>query len=363
MSDQNPILSEPLPRLYEKWLREGAYGDIPRESKADCANCPLCRGTESLDTYRPDTKCCTYFPDLPNFLVGAILVDPDTHPQVLHSISDRIDDQSCASPLGITRPPLYALTYDAVKDRCFGRVPSFLCPYYVSEEGGLCGIWQHRNSSCATWFCKHVAGSRGQRFWRELEVLLKRIEDTLSLWACSELGLSDTCIKQLTKLRALSPSERVARELLNVGMDSNDVLWEKWDSERCEFYIAANKTVSELPWSAVLRVGGPDLERLARTAADALNSLKRRTPLADARLGTFTVGSKSVRGFMLVTHSRTDAVAITSEQLSILCNGPPHDLLNYLKGHGFGDALVGELFNHGILISDDEPQICEPFNR
>ena len=27
--------------------------------------------------FHRDTKCCTYLPDLPNFLVGRILEDPD----------------------------------------------------------------------------------------------------------------------------------------------------------------------------------------------------------------------------------------------------------------------------------------------
>lgn len=354
MSRQNPTSAEPLPFLYEKWLREAAFEVIPRESRADCPNCPLCReGSGSLDTFSPDTKCCTYFPDLPNFLVGAILVDPDTHHQVRDSISDRIEDHSSASPLGISRPPLYALTYEAVKDRCFGKAPSLLCPYYVKDNGGLCGIWQHRNSACATWFCKHVAGTWGRAFWRDLEVLLRTIESRLSLWVCSALGLSDDCIKRLGSLQSLSPSERVARELLNIGVNSN-LLWEKWESDKREFYVASYNTVCKLPWSQVLSVGGADLERLAHTVSDTLHRLTRHTTEVDARIGTFTVGSRSDNGFMLVTYSRTDAVTLTGQQLSILSNAPRHDLVSYLRSHGFSESTLGELYNHGILLSKNE---------
>src|SRR5687767_8577752 len=65
---------EPMPRLFEKWLSQAFKSPIPRESKAHCADCPMC-GAEAAERFNPSTKCCTYVPDLPNFLVGAILSD------------------------------------------------------------------------------------------------------------------------------------------------------------------------------------------------------------------------------------------------------------------------------------------------
>src|SRR4051812_31514765 len=50
-----------------------------RESRATCSDCAMCSKGGSpapgVLSFRPDTKCCTYEPTLPNFLVGAILAD------------------------------------------------------------------------------------------------------------------------------------------------------------------------------------------------------------------------------------------------------------------------------------------------
>src|SRR6218665_3697133 len=78
-----PMLDS-LPLLYRDLLPEFFQKGVPVETKATCDACAMCpssaAGTvESVDgvsrLFRPDTKCCTYYPRLPNFLVGALLSD------------------------------------------------------------------------------------------------------------------------------------------------------------------------------------------------------------------------------------------------------------------------------------------------
>jgi hypothetical protein len=59
-------------------------GIIPRESRASCDNCAMCAvggaGQQSAPRayfFDPLVKCCSFVPDLPNFLVGGILSDAD----------------------------------------------------------------------------------------------------------------------------------------------------------------------------------------------------------------------------------------------------------------------------------------------
>ena len=72
---------EQLPDLYQRWVEALLPEGIPREGQATCFNCTMCHKgdaapDEGVGFFNPVTKCCTYFPDVPNFLVGrAIAVD------------------------------------------------------------------------------------------------------------------------------------------------------------------------------------------------------------------------------------------------------------------------------------------------
>jgi len=72
-----------LPVLYADLFPDFFRKEVPAETKATCAWCAMCPSSasgavESVDgvsrLFRPDTKCCTYYPKLPNYLVGAILL-------------------------------------------------------------------------------------------------------------------------------------------------------------------------------------------------------------------------------------------------------------------------------------------------
>jgi hypothetical protein len=72
--------SEPLPGLYAQWITELLGGVIPRESRATRDSCAMCarEGQESeSESYFFDSavKCCSFVPDVHNFLVGRILSD------------------------------------------------------------------------------------------------------------------------------------------------------------------------------------------------------------------------------------------------------------------------------------------------
>ncbi|HYL82493.1 MAG TPA: hypothetical protein VEU07_16870, partial [Candidatus Acidoferrum sp.] len=69
----------PLPPLYGRWMDDLLPGPIPRETAATCDDCAMWPGPgdqpRSDFFFLPETKCCTYIPTLPNYLVGRILED------------------------------------------------------------------------------------------------------------------------------------------------------------------------------------------------------------------------------------------------------------------------------------------------
>jgi len=50
---------------------------------------------------------------------------------------------------------------------------------------------------CATWFCKHVRGATGQRFWRSLEQLLSIAERELSRYCLLQIGVEAEMLARL----------------------------------------------------------------------------------------------------------------------------------------------------------------------
>src|SRR5437762_124874 len=101
------------------------------------------------------------------------------------------------TPLGLGRPPVHLLLYGHGAPRGFGRAKTLRCPHYRADAGGACGIWRHRNAVCATWFCKHVRGGTGQRFWRSLEQLLSIAERELSRYCLLQVDVEAEMLARL----------------------------------------------------------------------------------------------------------------------------------------------------------------------
>ncbi len=69
-----------LPPLYAGWIDDLLGGPLPHESEATCEDCamrPSGPAAAGALVFAAETKCCTYVPEVPNFLVGRILDDPD----------------------------------------------------------------------------------------------------------------------------------------------------------------------------------------------------------------------------------------------------------------------------------------------
>lgn len=159
--------------MHDAWIAALDPAGLPQERRADCADCTMCRpDAEPGIRFRPDVKCCGFLPTLPNFLVGAILEDPQTSPA---SVRARIAAGQ-AGPLGLGVSVEYAEQY-AAADLAFGTDTALVCPHF---DGGRCAIWRHRNAVCRTWWCRFEDGRRGGAFWGALPRLLGFIEALLA---------------------------------------------------------------------------------------------------------------------------------------------------------------------------------------
>lgn len=362
--------SEPLPPLYARWLADLLGGAIPRESQANCSNCVMCSSGTAQPSdrtyfFNPEIKCCTYIPDLPNFLVGRILSDEDPAAQFGRStVEKRIAEGIGVTPLGLAQPPVFSLLYNN-SSQFFGQARNLRCPHYSTEDGGGCGIWRNRYSTCATWFCKHVRGQVGYAFWRDcLHPLLQQLEHALTRWCVLELPFKEETLRQLV---ASSHWRHEAEAVTGKAIDGKSdakahaQIWGEWRSHERELFVRCAELVNALSWSDVLAIGGPEVRAYARLTQSAYSKL-----LSDQVPRHLTVGPMQLvqiqNGLSRIsTYSDFDAVDLPQSVMELLpyFDGRPTDqVLTAIaneRGVTLESALVRKMVDFKLLVEPEKP--------
>lgn len=112
-------------------MRELLGASLPGEPRSTCERCAMAEGPppDPGPHFLADVKCCTFVPNLPNFIVGRILRDPES-PRGHASVRARIADGGGVTPLGLhIRPELAAAHAEARQNGEFGRRRDLLCPH------------------------------------------------------------------------------------------------------------------------------------------------------------------------------------------------------------------------------------------
>ena len=318
--------SNTLPPLYAAWMDSFLTGPIPNETASTCNNCamlpPVDATSDANGTYfNPKTKCCTYLPNLPNFLVGRILCDDEfTSGAGRQSIEERMRAGVAVTPLGLGDTAPQALIYSAGAAAGFGRSESLLCPHYVADGGGQCGVWRNRNSVCVTWFCKHLRGATGKAFWVALQQMLATTERELAAWCVSELDVGDQTLGALFPPLKASGKAALTADALDgkISKDQYLQLWGAWAGREAEFYRECARLVNALSWADVQRLCGPTLRiqaRMAKVAHESLLSTKVPSRLKLNTLKIIKIQTKSIR---LDTYSNLDPLDVPKALLKAL---------------------------------------------
>jgi hypothetical protein len=343
---------ELLPELYAGWIDALLGGLIPRERRATCNACAMCRpdgGPARSDEryFDPTAKCCTYTPGLPNFLVGQILADGDpAMAEGRASVKCRIEARLAVTPLELGLPPGYARLYDNASE-AFGRSRALRCPHYVEAEG-RCGIWRHREAVCATWFCKHVRGEVGYAFWRDaLLRLLSAVEEALAKWCVLELDIGADALARLSRAPAWTrrPEPLTAAALdLEADEAAHGRIWGNWRGREDEFYRLCGERVRSLDWDEVLALAGPEgraLALLTRRAYERLTSDTLAEALVTGEMQISGMGPETTR---VVTYSENDPLDIPNLVLALL---PTFD------GRPTAEAVAAIAERTGITLGAD----------
>jgi hypothetical protein len=229
--------------VYASLLPDFFHRPFPLEDLATCYHCimipdnkenidPEVRGTmHEYCIFHPDVKCCTYQPDLPNFLVGAILSSKSSAlSEGQKRIREKILQGEGITPQSILATKSSSLEYNQLIDYNSDHGSDIGCPYFNKVKNN-CTIWLFRQANCSAFFCKSVEGFAGQIFWEAMNFYLSSVEKQLSDYVLQWLK---------------DPSTGT----------------EMWKQNKAEFYIKSYTIVKSLDRSSFEEICGTSLDAL-----------------------------------------------------------------------------------------------------
>lgn len=315
---------------------------LPAEIHAtchDCAMAPPNSGACGCDVvFRPELKCCTFMPDIPNFLAGAVLADESPEAAEGRALFDRnAEARAFVTPLGAFPPEHYSVLYKFNAGNFFGRSESLKCPYFIME-GGLCGIWRHRNGRCSTWFCRHERGAVGKNLWLRVDKLLSAVESSLAKWCLLQLDIGpDAMAAWIPPSGDPVPGTRGA--------------WGEWAGKERELFRACWRLVEPLNWKQVMQITGPEIHVLARLAAEAFRQRQIHQIPARLRCGHINVEPMDGGISRVWAYSLMDSLDLNSTLVSCL---------SMFNGNPTGETLMRLELEHGIRLEPDLLQkLCD----
>ena len=356
-------LRDKLAPIYQPFVNE--LFDRPNvvEERATCDNCAMCdhgQGVNiAIDFFHRDAKCCTYYPTLPNFLIGGVFADPspdleEGRRRLRKIIAARIG----VTPQWIAPPRKYSPISLAARSAAFGRSTVLRCPFY-QVEGGLCTVWRYRENVCSTYYCKYTGGKPGWDFWQSLKGYLGHVEVMLSNYAVRTL---DSSLQEPThprmQLTLEDLEDRAPRD------EEYASYWGTWVGREEEFYVKCYEAASKIPKDAFEKfVDGEDKGR------NFLNTLRVRWDEMNDR--TF-IPERLVRNSKMKDRYVDDSVVITSYNPydSFKMDRDLFDVLSHFEegrtveenlahlrdehGAELEPALLQYLYTHGVLVKPGE---------
>ena len=236
------------PQGYDHWLSQRLTA-LRSESLATCDNCAMVKPsglTRDKGPFLNHLKCCTYFPYLPNFSLGALTAK----------------DLAKTEPRGILLPVgLFPSADEQNKIESFGlegfgKKSELLCPFFDSSKN-QCSIWTYRPGVCTSYFCKSDQGQKGLDYWKVVEKYLNHFEWKLACAAIEKMGLNENVLSYCQA--AIDP---------NTDEDERSFFitaaWDTWFAKKQEFYQEARKIAFEFSATDLEKLLDPEFMQLEK---------------------------------------------------------------------------------------------------
>jgi len=239
----NQQIKSKIPDLYHSFFPDFVNEDIPKEGIATCNNCTLKLPQKSSFV---NTKCCVYYAELPNYLLGGLLSDNrESLGEGKIKAKELIKSKKGISPYGIRKPMWYRSEEKKMNDKPIlqfskEEAETMLCPFYGADSS--CTTWAYREHCCSTFFCYSVGGKKGEDFWKGFDSYLIDVELKLASYAAKKLGC-----------KVILDAENIKSDQLNADDSDQNIdlkkyaqIWEGWHGSEEEFYVESYKIVKSL---------------------------------------------------------------------------------------------------------------------
>ena len=369
-------LRDKLNPLYAALFASPSVFDRPAivEKRATCDTCAMCDQGQTapveMDYFKPDAKCCTYYPSLANFLVGAILADTGEElAEGRRRIREKIATRIGVTPLFLTAPRKYSLLYVAARSSgAFGRSKALLCPYFDAENDGRCTVWRYRDAVCSTYFCKFTDGKPGWDFWTTVKGYLSHVESMLSR---ATAWTVDSSVTQPT----MEPHQLSVEDLEDLPPKETDYAryWGKWVGREEEFYITCYEHARKVkPAEFEKNVDDTaDGRRFKAQLDDRYDAITAKTVLPTNLVRASGMRTRhSGENVVLTSYNPYDAFSMEKELYDVLglFDGKQtlsQNLARLDKEHDIQLApeLLQYLYTHGVVVAaepGEDPKVPPP---
>jgi Fe-S-cluster containining protein len=360
-----PTLLDALPPLYRSLLGAPLTAEAPAERKATCAACAMleahCPGAlPPVDGrsrfFHPSTKCCTFHPRVPNYLVGGVLEDGTPGgAEGRRRMEARVASGVGVTPEWLQPPRTFTLLYENAHG-AFGKARALRCPFYEEGAGG-CTVWAHRDAVCSTYYCKYVSGEDGRRLWTAVKELVSLVE--IQLARAALLELAPELLDRAPGARAGPSGPLTLEDVDGEGPSpaARAAAWGPWGGREAELYRACHRYVRALTPGDVEAMLGLDgriarraVERaLAAATAPALPPVLRLDP--GATVSWLPDGSVALAGY-----SPLEALVLPGSAYGLLARftgaQPVAEVRARLRAElqaDLSDEVLLELYRHRVL--------------
>ena len=253
-----------LPAIYQNFLSDKVLSLDSAETKATCDNCLRSRDKRFAYTYKPDLKCCTFHPYLPNYAIGGLLSENSGYEGGVgrHKLIEKINKREFVFPIGALAPFDYQFLFLSKDEEQFGNDENLLCPYFDKNKN-RCSIWQYRGVVCTSFYCRSDYGQDGLKFWAVLSDYLSYVEMALAEECLVQLDFSPRDLSdqlQYLNKREFEPNEI---EMKDLSVEADKKIWNGY-TDKIEFYKKCFKIVSQIDrkqFKEILGNQGLELEK------------------------------------------------------------------------------------------------------
>jgi hypothetical protein len=192
--------------------------------------------------------------------------------------------------------------------------------------------------------------------------LLCVVEAQLARWCVSTHRFSDDALRELVKTPSWTgqPGPLTTESIDGrIEEESYTRIWDQWRGREIDFFIRCARSITELSWSDVVAISGPEAQAYARLTKQAYGRLTSKEIPPRLKVGVFTLTQIGNGKTRITTLNETDPIDVSNivmELLQYFDGRPTEEVLDAIareKELTLDRSLVRKMVDFGVLVPSD----------